>query len=56
MNWRVEFIWSPRESLGPFASVEYRMLAFGLAMSSPVGEPCRFFWISPPGGAGVSFV
>src|SRR5437870_5336870 len=28
------------------------MLAFGLAISSPVGMPCRLRWVSPPGGAG----
>jgi hypothetical protein len=56
MNSRVEFSWSSRASFGPLASVEYRIIAFGFAISRPVGLPCLSRWISPPGGSGVSFV
>ena len=56
MNCRVELTWSSAASFGPLASVAYRILAFGLAMSRPVGLPCLSRWISPPGGSGVSFV
>ena len=56
MKCRVELAWYSGGSFGPFASVAYRSLAFGLAINRPVGLPCLSRWISPPGGLGVSFV
>ncbi|MNV99645.1 hypothetical protein D3C71_1950330 [compost metagenome] len=53
MNWRVEFTCNSSGSLGPFASVAYRIMAFGRAISKPVGLPAASRTISPPGGFGV---
>ncbi len=56
MKWRVELYWYSNGSFGPFASVAYRIVAFGFASSSPVGLPAASRRIVPPGGSGVSFV
>lgn len=56
MNWRVELTWYSGGSFGPLASVAYRIIALGLAISMPVGSPDASRWISPPGGFGVSLV
>ncbi|MNI21339.1 hypothetical protein D3C73_748570 [compost metagenome] len=53
MKWRVEFTWYSIGSFGPLAKVAYRIDAFGLASSRPVGLPAESRTISPPGGAGV---
>ncbi len=56
MNCRVELTWYSGGSFGPLASVAYRIIALGRAISMPVGSPLALRWISPPGGLGVSRV
>lgn len=53
MKCRVEFSWYSTGSFGPAARVAYRISAFGLASSRPVGLPLPSRTISPPGGFGV---